>query len=210
MASADTLKNIFQIPNNVVILNAKVLFPPKPLTRKQQTFEIDNTDLRDSGLGYTSELNTIVYTNIEFLQGSYTANDGTTKTFGGSGGIEQLRYEAVLVSVSQAKKIIKTEIQGRDGTVKEYIGMDDFQVSVNGVITKSNGNRPLAEIRALKKMLDAPIPIHVACAYLQNLNIDLLVVQDYNISESQGSYSYQPFSINFISDVPQELQLINQ
>jgi hypothetical protein len=121
----------------------------------------------------------------------------------------QLRYEAVLITVNQAKKIVKTEIQGREGTVKEYIGMDDYAVQVNGVITASNGRHPATEISDLKKMLDAPIPIGVACAYLQNLNIMSMVVESYELGQQPGGYSYQQFSITFVSDVPQELRLSN-
>ena len=151
---------------------------------------------------YHSALNTPVYTNIEFGSGRYETNTkGIFKEF------QSLRYEAVLITVSQAKKIITTEIQGRDGTVKEYIGMDDYTVQVNGVITGSNGHHPIDEIAALKKMLDAPISIDVTSTYLQNLGIVSLVVFDFDFEQEAGGFSYQTFKITFKSDVPQELRL---
>lgn len=208
--SVNQLIRAFQIPNNITIVAGKFYYGNKPLVRNSQSFEISNVDNSDLDLGYTSILNTPVYTNIEFLPGSYTNNVQQVFNFGSDvDGPERLRYEAVLITVSQAKKIIKTEIQGRDGTVKEYIGMDDFQVTVNGIISGANGNRPVAEVAALKRMLVAPIAIKVASAYLQNLDISDLVVDSYQLGELEGSYSYQPFSINFISDVPQELILMN-
>lgn len=214
-SNLNNLRNTFKIPDAVTIVTLKTGIGPggTPIKQKQPSFpELSNFDYRDSPLPYRSVLNTPVYTNIEFLPGKYeTSTKGVFKEFGSAaeGSPDRLRYDAVLITVSQAKKIIKTEIQGRDGTVKEYIGMDDYQVSVNGIICGRNGVRPMQEVAGLKKMLDAPIAIEVASAYLQNLGIHFLVVDSYELGEQEGSYSYQPFSINFISDVQQELILIN-
>jgi hypothetical protein len=164
--------------------------------------KIDQTDNSDKEL-YRSLLNTPVLSNITFLAGKYTDNSGVEKVF------EQLVYEAVLLNVSQAKKIIRTEIQGRDGTVKEYIGMDDYQVIINGIITGPNGRYPLEEVRSLKDMLDAPIPIEVACTFLQNLDVDTIVISNYEFPQQEGGYSYQQFSITAMSDIPQELRIKN-
>ena len=120
-----------------------------------------------------------------------------------------MRYEAVIITVAQAKNIVKTEIQGRNGTVKEYIGLGDYEVTINGIITGTNGKRPNDQIQALQKMLDAPIPIEVASAYLQGFGINYLVVDSYEMGEDEGGYAYQKFSISCLSDIQQELQLSN-
>lgn len=209
--SITSLRETFQIPNNVLIINEhRFLNKNQSVKQKEEDFTIDNTTDEDEPLDYRSSLNTPVYTSIEFLPGRYETNiKGVFKEFGAVDGPNRLRYEAVLLTVSQAKKIIKTEIDGRDGTVKEYIGLDDYQVTVNGVITAKNGRRPLNEIAALKKMLDAPIPIEVANTYLQNLGINYLVLDSYELAEQEGGYSYQTFSLNFLSDVQQEIELTN-
>jgi len=206
------LRSAFGIPDSVVIVTALNFQRTPPITtKKSPDYNIDNTDTRDEPLSYRSQLGTPVYTNIEFLFGEYETNTkGVFKSFGSqTDSPDKLRYEAVLITVSQAKKIIKTEIQGRDGTVKEYIGLDDYQVTVNGILTGKNGNRPLDQIYALKKMLDAPIPIQVASEYLQTLGINWLVLEGYEIGEQEGSYSYQTFSLSFLSDIQQELELTN-
>lgn len=207
------LKQIFQVPDSVIVLTEKRFLAANTARANQSQspqYNIDQTIQNDSPL-YTSGLGTPVYSSIEFLPGTYETNTkGVFKSFGSSiDGPDRLRYEAVLLSVSQQKKIIKTEIQGRDGTVKEYIGMDDYEITVNGVITGANGHRPIDEIIGLKKMLDAPIPIEVASAYLQALDIHYLVLDNYTLEETEGGYSFQKFSLNFISDIKQELSLVN-
>lgn len=198
------LREAFQIPDTVTIIAARTLIPPpKPVVARAQDYNIDQTDDLDQEL-YRSALGTPVYTNIEFSAGEYETNTpGVFKQFG------PMRFEAVLLTVSQAKKIIKTEIQGRDGTVKEYIGMDDYAVGINGIITGGNGHYPIGDTASLKKILDAPIALNVASTYLQNLGITTVVVESYTLEQKEGGYSYQTFSISCISDAPQELKLLN-
>jgi len=200
----NNLRSAFAIPDSVVIVAARTLVPPKPtIATAQPGYNIDQTDSRDQAL-YASALGTPVYSDITFQSGSYSTNTpGVNKSFG------PLTYQAVLITVSQAKKIIKTEIQGRDGTVKEYIGMDDYQVAINGILTGANGHYPIEDVTALKAMLDAPIAIEVACTFLNSLGIHSLVVDSYTLEQKEGGYSYQTFSLSCISDIPQELNLLN-
>lgn len=206
MPSENTLTQIrraFKIPDSVFIMageHFKLL--PSHIGKQPNSgkYNIPQGATPDSPIS-TSVLNTPVYSNIHFLDVEYTDNAGRTITTQGK------IYDAVLITVSQAKKIITTEIQGRDGTVKEYIGLDDYQVTVNGIITGSNGVHPVDEIAQLKKMLDAPVAIEVSCDYLQRLGIYNLVVMDYTFEQQSGGYSYQTFSINFKSDLPQQLRI---
>ncbi|KAA2242800.1 hypothetical protein F0L74_09740 [Chitinophaga agrisoli] len=117
--------------------------------------------------------------------------------------------QTVLVTVAQSKKIIVTDIQGRDGTVKEYIGMGDYEVTINGIITGSNQHYPIDETHALKQMLDAPVPLVAVSWYLQNLDVYNLVVRDYAFAQEPGGYSRQLFTINCLSDTPIELLITN-
>jgi hypothetical protein len=233
------LREEFSIPDSVVIVTEKNLFPPGSKSPAgQPKYNIDQTDTRDPEL-YRSPLGTPVYADITFMQGSYTENipQNRKQTYvieevvGEASGVPiikkslitgrsitnevinksygPLTCQAVLITVSQSKKIIKTEIQGRNGTVKEYLGLDDYKVTINGIITGPNGHYPIEIVNGLKAMLDSDQPIEVASKFLQNLGIHSIVVESYDIPQKEGGYSYQTFSIECISDVPQELKFIN-
>jgi len=148
----------------------------------------------------TSSLGTPVYTNIVFKGSTYTNSVGKQSSFA------DVELQTVLLHVSQAKKIIRTEIQGRDGTVKEYIGMDDYHITINAIINGINGHYPIEDIAPLKQMLDAPVTIDVACNYLLMLGIQSVVVESYAFEQEAGMYSQQKVSINCISDTPIILQ----
>lgn len=152
---------------------------------------------------YLSPIGTPVVADITFVGGTYTDDQtGQTVTFG------DYRLALVLMTVTQPKKIVKTDIQGRDGTIKEYIGKGDYQITINGIINGPNGVYPAGEVSRLKDVLDAPITIPVISRYLQLLGIYNIVVEDYTFDQEPGGYSYQKFTANCISDKPVELIII--
>jgi hypothetical protein len=150
---------------------------------------------------YLSPLGTPVVADITFVGGSYTDENGRTVTF------PTLTLATVLITVSQPKRIVKTEIQGRNGTVKEYIGMDDWQITINGILTGPNGIYPVEDMSDLRDILKAPITLPVVSRYLQMMEIFNIVVQDYTLDQEPGGFSKQNFTINAISDLPVELQI---
>ncbi len=152
---------------------------------------------------YKSSLGTPVVADVTIKGNTYTDNNGRSITF------KDIVLVTVLVSVSQSKNIILTDIQGADGTTKEYIGMGDYSISINGILTGGNGHYPTDEVAALKEVCKAPIPLVVVSRYLQNLDIYNIVIKDYDFEQTAGGYSQQNFSLNCLSDVPVEI-LIQQ
>lgn len=181
------------------LLNLPSILPPQTnqFDGKIKSYTKDKSTLPLSPLG------TPVMQDITFKSVTYT--DFIT---GYQRVTNDLIFQTVLLTVSQSKKIITTEIQGRDGTVKEYIGMDDYAITVNGIITGTNGQNPTNEIIALKNMLKARVAIPVVNAYLNNLEIFNIVVKDFTLDQEPGGYSKQNFTINCMSDAEVILQIL--
>lgn len=193
---------------NVKILDARppapVVIPPTPQPSTDNPYKgkIRQLITTDPEL-YKSSLGTPVLTNLQFTGQTWTDQYGKTQTF------KTLVFDAILVTVNQSKNIITTDIQGRNGTVKEYIGDGDYSITINGIITGPNGHYPKDEVKDLKRMLNANIAISVVSWYLQNLDVSSIVVKDYEIAQEAGGYSFQNFSINALSDTPTEIQIFN-
>lgn len=200
-----TVSIVSQLVQRYNLQNTQVLVAKK---NNPYSGKINQTSVTDKVL-YKSQLGTPVFTNLTFKSVSWV--DPIT---GISTSTKELTFDMVLLTVSQAKKIVKTEIQGRNGTVKEYIGDDDYQISINGIITGGgnypggNGHYPVEAVRDLKVLLNAPVTLPVVCDYLLNLDIHNIVVTDYAFAQEPGGYSKQAFTINGISDLPIELQSI--
>jgi len=112
-----------------------------------------------------------------------------------------IKFEAVIMTIEKTARIIKTEIQGRDGSVKEYIGKDDSKITIQGVITGDNGVYPKTAVNALMQWWEAPVTKSITCPFAQNLGITNIVAEDISIPQVSGGYSYQQFTINCISDI---------
>lgn len=143
---------------------------------------------------FISKLGTVIYSNLIFNKGREILNGIVISEW------EAFQCDDILFSVSQSKKIITTEIQGRDGTVKEYIGLDDYQIQMTGRISGSYNVYEKELVAQLKTILSVGQPLAVSSWYLQNLGITEIVVKDFSFGQNEGEYSTQYFTINAMSD----------
>jgi hypothetical protein len=169
---------------------------PYNVSQVQKGYQAPDESLRDSAIG------TPVYADLTLWGGTYTDN-----ITGQQVDFPAIQFDAVIITVDLAAKIIKTDIQGRDGTVKEYIGQDDARVSIQGIICGWNGHYPIDEVGKLNEWRKAPIAKLATSKFLQNLGISNLVVEECSIPQIAGGYSYQQFSMSCLSDLPVELRI---
>jgi hypothetical protein len=146
---------------------------------------------------YPSFLNTAVFSDLNLTA---IAVNGTKIS---------VQIPTVLFSVTQTKNIITTSIQGRNGTVKEYISDGDYKINIKGVITNSNGKYPqtqidkgLSTVNDLFQMCQLNKALTVESWYLYQFCVYELVITDFEFPQLEGQYSSQPFEINAISDTP--------
>lgn len=211
-SAIENLANFYGL-SNVRIINAKSNNPYDGKDGLKSTYE------RDAPIGVSS-LGTSIYTDLTLLGCEYTDNitsrkvtlkDDRFRSGGASGNNSQsgfyMNLETVLMTVDQPIRIIKTEIQGRNGTVKEYIGADDSKITINVIITGKNGVYPREEVKRLKDWLDAPVAKGIVAWWLDNMGISDIVIESYSFPQVQGGYSYQMCAINAISDLPVELKI---
>ena len=117
-----------------------------------------------------------------------------------------------LVTVSRPATVVKTTIQGRNGTVKEYIGQGDLGVVIRGILATplSAADRfayPLPDVRGLQQLvgLGAAIPVS---GFLQDVfDIKNLVIENIRYEALPGFVNLQAYEIEAVSDDPVELAL---
>ena len=171
-----------------------------------------------------SELGTEVYSDVTFQTVTYTDDNGNSVT------TPEMTFEAILVDVVFPRNVVRTEIQGRDNDVVEYIGESNADITFRGIMTTGqkimvknastgklenkatynksiNGVFPAEAIAALRQVIKAPVEIPVVCKYLETLDIHSIVFLDRTLGQEEGGYSYQNFTLNAISVVPIELQI---
>ena len=123
-------------------------------------------------------------------------------------GTDYVKFESVLVTVNQQRNIVKTPIQGRNGTVKEYISDGDYDITIDGIITSTNPNlTPLEEMENIISLLKVPNELVIVSEYIALFKVQYIVVDNYNFAQVEGSVNQIKFSLKLISDEPIELQL---
>ena len=117
-----------------------------------------------------------------------------------------------IVTVGQAMNVVKTAIQGRRGTVKEYIGQDDYAVTIRAILATDPkaDNRfayPLPEVKALRALVELGVALPVSGFLLDTYGINSLVVVNVKYESLPGFVNLQAYEIECLSDEPIELTL---
>lgn len=162
----------------------------------------------------TSWLGTPVYDMVVFESITYEderANISESAALQGRTGTPQrtlskLELETCLIELSKTKNIVTTAVQGRDGTVKEYISDGDFQISITGVLTSQYNNIPPTEkIALIHDFVRANVSIPLSSNFLNYFEIYTAVITDFKINQTEGARNTVGFTINLLSDVPFEI-----
>jgi hypothetical protein len=116
-----------------------------------------------------------------------------------------------LVDFTQAKIIERTQVPGRKGSVKEYIGLDDWRIRIRGILINFNreDELPEEEIKALKNLKNVPVAIPIICEMAQWLDISDVVIENIDFPAIEGYGNMQPFTIDCLSDDAFELKYKN-
>ena len=114
------------------------------------------------------------------------------------------------MDITQNKQIIKTNIAGVAGTVKEYISKGDYEITIRGALVDPNGQRyPEEQARQLKEYLEAEEAIEIASSFLNDIfNVQYIVVESFSFPQVEGTQNVQLFEIKAVSDDPVELTVL--
>lgn len=176
-------------------------------------FEAEEED--ENAPDLTSYLGTPVFANLVFIPGSYVDNKGNEVSYGeilkNDETAENFQVNTVLIDVSQSKQIIKTNIQGVAGTVKEYISKGDYQITIRGALVSESAQRyPQEQVQQLREYLEVEAAVGVASRFLNDIfNVDEIVVEGFRFPQQEGYQNVQLFEITAISDEPVELSVYN-
>ena len=116
---------------------------------KDYDFKITESE-REAAVDYSEELGAQIYDNLFIPAGKYIDLNNEEQKY------PRLTINSILLSVSQSKNIIKTPIQGRNGTIKEYIADGDWEITGSGTITVKDNIFPLDKLKAFIAVLSVP------------------------------------------------------
>lgn len=183
-----------------------IIPPPLPALNNQflprYFFDPEDSDLPAA----TSMLGTPVWSNLTFLADDVDV--GRPTTVDPNAGKRDLRIDTVIMSVQNTKNIVKTVIVGRAGTIKEFISMGDYMVTIDAVLVSNEMLKyPVDDLDLLRRYCELSTQIGVSSFFLDAFNIHSVVIESYEIAEKIGSRNEIPFRILASSDQPIEFTL---
>lgn len=130
-----------------------------------------------------------------------------------------IEIDECILSVTQEKNIVSTPLQGRDGTVKEYISDGDYNITAEIAVTnynqkggelndESSFEYPKEKLETLVKLLQVKDTIIVDSAFLDVFGVTSVVVQSYSLQQETHS-NRQSLQIQLLSDEPYEIKIAN-
>jgi len=167
----------------------------------------------DTNLIEVSELDTPVWDRLVLGTNNEGGNDNYTNELGQSISIKPLIIDTILIDVQQTNNIVKTSVQGRSGTVKEYINRGDYALTFRGYISNGNKNNinvyPEEQVQNFVNIMKKNGSIIVTNQRLNDIyKIDEVVINSYNLPTVEGLTNLQPFSFTAISELPKDFQLV--
>jgi hypothetical protein len=106
-----------------------------------------------------------------------------------------------IVNLKRRRKIVKTELSGFDGSVKEDMGFEDYAVSILAVIQSPNEAYPDIIVGNLRKEIESTIgSISIMNSLLAVFDINRIAIDDIDYTTPEGMGNACMVSISAWSD----------
>jgi hypothetical protein len=122
-------------------------------------------------------------------------------------GADDLIMVTALISANKPRNIVLTKIQGRNGTVKEYVSDDDYQINIKGVIVGKYANkRPIEELKKLEDFCNEQAELNVISNFINDLGVNTIVITGHTINQRESMRNVIDFEISCLSEEPFEIK----
>lgn len=113
------------------------------------------------------------------------------------------------ISIKGRKTIVETPLVGRSGSVKELISIDDYEVSIDGVIMSEDRNYPEDGVQQIAELFNLNSSVELICA-VSDLVIGVgtqIVIKTIEWPKVGGVENMQTFSLTAVTDASVELEI---
>jgi hypothetical protein len=125
-------------------------------------------------------------------------------------GADKFLLQNSVMTITNKKKIVTTELINRGGTVKEEISIGDWELTVKGLIVSNNRSYPEYEVQKLLNLYKRKSALWVNNARTAMCMTDgeRVIMTDFNLPTLSGYENIQPYEIKLLSDIEFELEEI--
>ena len=143
-----------------------------------------------------SQLGTPLFDDVTFLAGSYIDEETSEPIT-----YDEVNLESVQIVVNQSKNIVKSSVAGRNGTIKEYVSLGDYEVSITAKVTELLNVFPFDQLERFQGLKNSPEAVVCICRVLNEIfEVSEFVIEDMQVSTIPGSINEVDLRINMSSD----------
>jgi hypothetical protein len=114
-----------------------------------------------------------------------------------------------MIEISGAKNIVRTTIDGNDGTFKEMYSVDDYKITIRGICIQEDGsnNYPEEQVRQLHQLFMKRKELIIVNKLATLFNVKYIALLDLQLPAIEGLTGAQPYIFSALSDTPITLEL---
>lgn len=105
-----------------------------------------------------------------------------------------------MIDVSQNKVIVKTAVNGRNGTIKEYIYKDDYRITIRGILVGEGNSYPYELKKQLQAIFNVNAAVEVVSKTMNDIGIQAIVMESMEMTDIEGYNNVCTYSITAVSD----------
>lgn len=146
---------------------------------------------------------------LHYMPVSLWSNDSA------DGAHNSLLLPYAIVAMSAQKRIVETTLVEQGGTLKELIGMEDYIISIKGLMVGKGNVFPEADIAQLRNLYEWNGPISMQCALTDIFLLrphrsgsERVVIKDLKWPFIKGYPSVRPYELTLLSDHPFQLKRV--
>lgn len=115
-----------------------------------------------------------------------------------------------LIEISGSKTIIKTPIDGNEGTFKEHFTKGDYVITIRGICVNEDDtdDYPEEQVRGIRDIIEKQEHVSVTNRLLSFFNIDHLAIESFRFPAVEGAPGMQPYELSCLSDRFMSLELL--
>ncbi|WP_165044650.1 DUF6046 domain-containing protein [Dysgonomonas sp. ZJ709] len=122
----------------------------------------------------------------------------------------QMLLQNTVSSFTNKKTIVETPLVNRQGTVKEEISVNDWDINIKGLIVSIDMDYPEDDVTALKELYDLGVVLgiqNVRSAIVLKDTSEQVVIRSLRFPEIKGMRNVQAFEMDLSSDIPFALKI---
>jgi hypothetical protein len=121
---------------------------------------------------------------------------------GANAKLPRIPIAVAIVQATPSKNIVKTNINGRDGSIKEYTGLNDVNITIDCTIHYPINQSREDILRQIDLFYQCPYAVPVTNQRLNALGVTHIVIENMNYNQRPGEYSSLFFTIQASQDIP--------